>query len=60
MTLALSLLSALIAAWGLMSFAIAQSHPAPSQTTLIGQFIFCVITTPLLLVAAFLSWLFGG
>lgn len=60
MTLAFLLLAAFTATWGLMVFAMVQTHPAPSQTPLIPQFLFCAISTPLLLVAAALVWLLGG
>lgn len=60
LTLALLLIASLSATWGLMALAMVQTHPAPSQTTLIGQFIFCVISAPVAVVAAFVSWFFGG
>ncbi len=60
MTIALLLLSTLTATWGFMALALAMTHPAPSQTSLIGQFLFCFVAAPVLAVGALLNWFLGG
>lgn len=60
MTLALLLLAAFTAMWGFLAFAIVEGDPAPGPKPLFLHALVAVFAAPLLLFAAFLSWLFGG